>query len=56
MAQTSEVVKCLKCKRILDEPTHLTEVERKPCPACGSLSRHIETTMEDYKEHRQGKP
>jgi len=40
-------VKCLKCERILDEPSNLTEAERKPCPTCGSLSRRFELKLED---------
>lgn len=41
------VVKCLKCERVLDEPTDLAEAKRKPCPACGSLSRHFEVEFKD---------
>ncbi len=48
MTQASKpVVKCLKCKQVLDEPSDIAETERKPCPVCGSLSRHFEQKIEE---------
>jgi hypothetical protein len=31
----------------LDEPSNLDPTQRQPCPACGSLSRFIETYLND---------
>ncbi len=44
---SGSVVKCLKCKQVLDEPSDIPEIERKRCPGCGSLSRQVEQKIED---------
>lgn len=47
MKQDSKKVKCGKCGSVLDEPVDVMGAERKPCPTCGSLSRHIEVVIGD---------
>ena len=36
---------CAKCKILLNEDYNVPENLRKPCPKCGSLSRHSRRTM-----------
>lgn len=43
----SRSVACGTCSRDLDETPDLLEVERRPCPACGSLARRIDIKVSD---------
>ena len=40
-----EIVRCNKCKIVLDETASLKYSERTPCPVCGSLSRYNERAV-----------
>jgi hypothetical protein len=35
----SDIVRCVKCRAVLNESPSLTRSQRTPCPVCGSLSR-----------------
>jgi hypothetical protein len=35
----SDIVRCIKCRTVLNESTSLIRSQRTPCPVCGSLSR-----------------
>jgi hypothetical protein len=40
-------VQCGQCQRLLREPAGLTEEDRQPCPACGSVTRHVNVMVSD---------
>lgn len=64
----SEIVRCNKCRTILNESPSLPRSQRTPCPVCGSLSRDnmrfIDTELgvsvpelrAKGKRHGKGKP
>ena len=42
MSEQTTVVKCQRCKTVLDEPAHTPVAQRTSCPNCGSTARHFE--------------
>ena len=46
MNKVNQNVKCGNCKSALNESADLPVAKRKPCPRCGSLSRHFEVLIE----------
>src|SRR5881396_3694238 len=47
MPADSIEVLCGNCRAHIDEDPGLPADRRKPCPSCGSLSRHINQAMSD---------
>lgn len=39
-----ELIRCAKCKLVLDEDPSVQPDKRTPCPSCGSTSRSFEVT------------
>lgn len=39
------IVRCGKCKSILNEPSDITPEKRAPCPSCGSTSRAFDVEI-----------
>ena len=39
-------VECGECHRVLEESPSAKTDERRPCPGCGSLARHIQVNIE----------
>jgi DNA-directed RNA polymerase subunit RPC12/RpoP len=45
MTTDDTIVKCGKCKAVLQERSDIKPAQRTPCPECGSTSRAFEVTM-----------
>ena len=52
-APTVAKVACGQCHRLVDEPPGLRSDDRRACPACGSLVRHVSLSISGTVEVRE---